>query len=281
MVIRVTVATLAALLAGGIAFTGPTHAATADPVRQDPRLRYTQLVTAEAEAPVLDEDASVVTRYVRTSYLKRVRDALTSPDIEATAATLIETLHVHKLAQELFKTTLRRLNEASFDAGLPDKGDAAVEAASQRVTDVLLSYVDFDALEVDPKNVRLDGQGEVELAVPALQDVLRRLREGAAAKMRTDAAYFEQQAYIQGASKPTVIKRPSDFADFFVDEILLAEADQGDLADQLFADMGLAPEQARRAHTMAVGLAMAIGQTLVTNSEAQAAMELAIREAAR
>ncbi|MEZ5458926.1 MAG: hypothetical protein R3E65_06345 [Steroidobacteraceae bacterium] len=31
-----TVATLAALLAGGIAFTGPTHAATADPVRQDP-----------------------------------------------------------------------------------------------------------------------------------------------------------------------------------------------------------------------------------------------------
>jgi hypothetical protein len=200
---------------------------TTVPQSTDPRQAYAVLApTAAAAGQAVDDDAAVVTRFVRDVAVRRFVDYLEQPpDVS-------ETYYAGIIPDELvgpLRATLGQLRSAAAAAGISAdaKLQPAVWALVAGMTDKQLARLDLGSLVLDHAQVAYWGTctgEEREGAIAGLTALMRQVREGAAARLAADPAAFDQEAYLQlgNACKPGtyVIKRPADLVGFLVDEYL-------------------------------------------------------------
>jgi hypothetical protein len=152
---------------------------------------------------------------------------------------------------------------------------------AQRVTDVLLSYIDFDTMEVDPAAIKR--KGDKQPAVPGMVALLKKCRTSATAKMTEVPTYFEKQPYILNAknAKGFVVRKPADVGDFIVQEFLLSTEDRYPELETVFVSIGLTIEDASQLNTLALGTLANVSQALFSSGDVKQQMLTAIDESAK
>jgi hypothetical protein len=251
-----------------------------DPLAKDPRVAYNLVVKADAKDPVIDEDTAQVTKYLRSCFAARIREALISEDIAGTSATMLIALQLSPMLSNFLEGTLREINEAGKAAKVREMPPERQELLTQRVTDVLLSYVELDDLVYDPA-VNLAG-GEKGPAIPFLVETMRKIRATATAKMRTNPNFFNELPRVKQARQKTEIRKPADVSQFVVDEYVLdTTANRAPDLNLFFIDIGLTIEDGARVNALSINILTAVGQTLLTNAEAKAGLLAAIKASAQ
>jgi hypothetical protein len=254
-----------------------------DPIAQDSRMQYNLVVGARAatKASTLDEDTALTTKYLRACFASRIREAMVTDDVAASTEALLRALEAPELLLNALKGAIGDLNAAGKAINVKALSAAEVDRIAQRATDVLLSHLDLDTLEVDPATLNrefLEGSLK-ELALPGMTEVLKQVRTGAKGKMTADARHFDTHPLILKAARPYTIRRPSDLCDFLVEDFLLGTVDRFPEVEELFMSIDVPHTQATRLNTLSIGILAAVGQTLLTNTEAKTQMVDAIRSA--
>jgi hypothetical protein len=252
-----------------------------DPIARDTRLQYNLVVETKAKTSTLDEDTALATKYLRACFASRLREAMVTDDVAGSTEALLRALEAPELLLNALKGTIGELNAAGQAIGVKNLPEAEVDRIAQRVTDVLLSYIDLDTLEVDPATLNREGfDGSVkERALPGMADVLKQVRNGARAKMTSIPLHFDTHPLILKAAKPYQIRKPSDLCDFMVEDLLLGTVDRFDELQELFISIEVSPAQATRLNTLSLGILATVGQTLLTSTDAKTQMIDAIQSA--
>jgi hypothetical protein len=252
-----------------------------DPIAQDPRMQYNLVVEtkAAAKASQLDEDSALVTKYLRACVANTIKESMLTEDVPATTERFIKWLKAPELVINALKGMISDLNTAGQAINAKDLSEAELDRIAQRVTDVLLSYIALDTLEVDPVALKRDHvEGATrEFAIPAMVDVLKQVRNGAKAKMTADPLHFDSHPMIMAAKKPYQIRKPSDLGDFVVEEIMLSLVDRYDDLKDLFTSIDVPRHQAYRLNTLSLAILTTVGQTMLTSSDAKATMVATIK----
>lgn len=252
-----------------------------DPIAQDPRMQYNLVVETKtaAKASKLDEDSALVTKYLRACVANTIKESILTEDIAATTERFVKWVKAPELVINALKGMISDLNAAGKAIDAKALPEAEVDRIAQRVTDVLLSYIDLDSLEVDPvalKRDHVEGAAK-EFAIPAMVDVLRQVRNGAKAKMADNPLHFDTHPMIMAAEKTYQIRKPSDLGDFVVEEIMLSPRDRYDDLKDLFTSIDVPRHQAFRLNTLTLGILTTVGQTMLTSSDAKANMVATIK----
>jgi hypothetical protein len=250
-----------------------------DPIAVDPRIQYNLVIKTGAVDPVIDEDSSVATRYLRASFSGRLLELMVAEDINAAAEELVKSMGFAPSLKDILMSSVTEINTAAKDAGVATRSVEAQKELAQTITDILLSYVDLDNLVVDP--VKYGKFGPKEPAIPGLVDIVRQMREGATERMTTDPAFFDKQVWIVKEQRTREIKKPADVCDYIVDNYLLSVEGKVSRTKSAFTNIGVPEEEADRLNAIAIGVLTAVGQTLLTGSTAKDEMLAAIKASKR
>ncbi|MNS18571.1 hypothetical protein D3C72_502660 [compost metagenome] len=250
-----------------------------DPIAVDPRIQYNLVIKTGAVDPVIDEDSSVATRYLRASFSGRLLELMVAQDIGAAAEELVKSMGFAPSLKEILMSSVTEVNATAKEAGVPAMTVEAQKELAQRLTDILLSYVDLDTLVVDP--VKYGKFGPKEPAIPGLVDIVRQMREGATERMTADAEFFDKQFWISREQRLREIKKPTDVCDYIVDNYLLSLDGRVGMTKTAFANIGVPEEEADRLNAIAIGVLAAVGQTLLTGPTAKTEMLAAIKASKR
>ncbi|MNS18572.1 hypothetical protein D3C72_502670 [compost metagenome] len=277
-----------------------------DPIAEDPRVQYTLVVNAASgagpvasptpataspspgaspsAAPVaastINEDTALVTKYVRSCFAGRIEEMMLTQDIDTTSKNTLAKLKVPEVLLETLKGTFVDVNKTAKDVGVATMTAEQVEVIAQRASDVLLSYIDLEALVTDPAELQRPADwGKKERAVAGMNEVMGLLRDGARIKMTENPAYFETQPYMVALAGRYQIRKPSDLGDFMVEEYMLSSVDRGKEVDLVFESVGVPMTEARRLNTICLGILATVGKVLFSNTEAKTQVLDAIRSA--
>lgn len=256
-----------------------------DPIAKDDRAQYNLLVDAgrppAEQASAIDEDTSVGTRYLRAAFATRLKELIIADDADEAAGELVKALGFDASLKTFLSGTVVELNKASKDAGVPKMAPEAIDALSQRLTDLLLSYVPVYTIEIDP--VKYGKTGPKEPAFAGMADVIKQVRLAATASMAANPQAFEHAGWMADAEYPRVIKKPTDVCDFIVDNYLVSlhGARLGTFFAFNSAGVPDAEFQSKRINALAIGLLANVGQTLLSQPEAKDRMLAAIKASAK
>ncbi len=202
---------------------------------RDRRLSLNVVVTDRAGAAQVDELGRLVTRYVRRAFTGRLAAMLRDPALAKTA-TVVEPSLTDRSRGELL-TFIDAIADLAREAGLPaDADDARLFGASQRIVDLLLADIDLATVRIDAADVsRWNGREPLPVLAgyrKSLGDILT----GAAAKLRTDPAFFTQDFLANVVNAPRgdgeqgapigdwtgAIRTPGDVGEFLLVEYFAA-----------------------------------------------------------
>ncbi|MFN3430748.1 MAG: hypothetical protein ACK46X_12425 [Candidatus Sericytochromatia bacterium] len=150
------------------------------------------------------------------------------------------------------------------------------------MADNFIHFVDFGSAKV--RNVTGWSNATDEKCFPAFLDIVRQVREGAVAKLRDDATFFDTKPYMLsanvGATPPKyVIRRASDLGNFCVEEYL-SKSNQLKGVRPVFADIGVPADQEFRLEGADWGISTQMGYTMIGNPEVKTTLVKLIQEAA-
>lgn len=248
-----------------------------DPIAQDPRIQYNLVVDTGKAPQLIDEDSSIMSRYLRASFSNRFKEIMVSTDPDATAASVVQALGFDPALKSFLVSSVLKVNGAAKEAGVPAMTPDEVEALAQRVTDVLLSYVDVAGITVDP--AQYGKPGSPEPALPGMTDIIRQIRDAATEKMTVDAEHFNTLPLVIEAKWPQTIKKPSDVCDFFVDTCMLSLTGNMDKNRTTLRAIGVKEGEVDRLNTISIGVLTALGQTLLSEDAAMTKILETIRAA--
>lgn len=258
--------------------------ASAGAAQADPRLAYDLIQGEATDAPpadlVLDEDTSQVTRYVRVACAGTLEKFVLTDDVEATVQNIAK--DAAPGLKEPLTTLVRELRQASGEAGLDKAGPAVTAAVAQRMTDVLLSYMGIDSVTLSPINWP-EWTGPEEPAIPALIDIMRRLREGTTKRLATEPGFFdamdevvEANALLSTDAPRWTIRKAADLNDFVVRAIVVP--DRGaQRTEKVFAAVGVEAYQSDRLYAAVNNYIAAMALTALAQPDAKAAVIAEIR----
>ncbi len=263
------------------------------PQASDPRLRYDMLVpVAGPDARAVDEDSTLVTRFLRRVYVNALIDIFATPDIDAMVQVFESYDNVPASLRGLMVLVARDFRAAGDEVGLSRGSRAEIEAVAVRMADIFTSRVDFDAVTVGTEALPVGGQRRAEVekvldaaAIPLTIRVMKAVRERSAELLAGDPQFFDRQKWYTepnaariAAGRPAIeVKRPSDVGLFFVDTYMTST--NGDVYDQLdaaAATMGLTIEPGSGVPLGSVlfgvgnATALAVGAVMFGDPEAKA-----------
>jgi len=253
----------------------------------DPRLAYDLLqdqVATGAPAPadvVVDEDTSQVTRYVRTACAGTFQKFTLTDDVEQTVANISK--DAPPALREPLNGLVREMRQISAEVGLDKAPPAVTGAVATRMADVLLSYMGIDNVTLS----RLywpEWTGPEEPAIPALVDIMRRVREGTNTRFAADPGFFaalpevvEANALLPADAPRWTMRKPADLNDFVVRAIVVP--DRGaQRTEAVFAAVGVEAYQSKRLYAAVNNYIAVMAATALAVPEAKAAVFAEIRK---
>ena len=250
-------------------------ASRTSPAFTDPRLRPNLIASiAGAEAGrTADEDSVLVTRYLQACFVSRLEAVLGADGADGVAERLAGARLIVPALKAVLLDLVTELRAAAQASGA-DQADAAVRGRLARLmAHRLLARMDLGGVMIDP-TFAPRYPGPPEPAQAAMVDVLRQIREAAAARLATDPAFFDARPYLAGTG--VRIRRGADLPDFCVDAYLIPDDPEGlEKNGRVMADLGFAidtqgaDQKARLAAAM-YSMVGALAQTLLLDADAKA-----------
>ncbi len=215
----------------------------------DRRLAYDLLPAGAGASLVIDEDTAQVTRYMREALRGTIAKFVLTDDVETTVADVVDDAAEGLIAP--LTALIREFRGVSGEVGLDRAPPAEVQRVATRMTDVLLAHLDLEAVKLT-QAYWPDWKGPEEPAIPALIDIMRRVREASTAKLTADAAFFERQPYLAAANAalpagrpPFAIRKPADLNEFLVQALVIPNKHH-DETEAIFTSIGVATYQSER-----------------------------------
>jgi hypothetical protein len=222
-----------------------------DPRFSDARLNYNLIVPFQKQggAYVIDEDTSVRTAYLRQCMVRRLADMMVASDDRAQGV-FDRLTSGNPDVGLVFVPLIQRVRESFQAAGLDKRPLEQRLKLAAELSDILLANFDIDGVQVGSAMRPWKGPAEWagKPATAYLDNVLKRMREAAAAKGDPDAmeAYFASRPYIieANANRPAGqkyrIRKPSDLNDFIVAEYASNnDVNATDRIETVMVDLGL------------------------------------------
>jgi hypothetical protein len=246
-----------------------------DPFANDVRAQYNLVLETTAKGAVIDEDTSVTSRYVRACFANRLKEIMKSTDPDKTSEDVVQALGFDAGLTSFLSATVKEVNTAAKTAGVDGLSAYQLDELAQRMTDVLISYVKFESLEIDP--AKFDQVGPKEFALVGMNAVIGKIRAAATAKMLLDPEHFNTLDFVKSAKWTRTIKKPSDVCDFVVDNYLLDSGGKDAAAVEAFTGIGVPLSERARLTAIYGAILIGVGQTLLTSPEAKAEGLVAVR----
>lgn len=232
---------------------------------KDQRLSYDLLPTGTEAELVIDEDTAQVTRYVREACLGTVVKFVMTDDVEATVADIANSAAPSLI--EPLTALVREFRGLAVEVGLDAAPQADRDRVSRRMNDAILSHLDLASVML-LKAYWPSWEGPEEPAIPALVDVMRRVREASTAKLVAEPGFFDAQTYLATANAtrpagkpPYAIAKPADLNELVVQGFVVRNANHGEV-DRIFASIGVDGYQSRRMYAAVNNYIALIATTL-------------------
>ena len=158
---------------------------------------------------------TILTAGCTNCYAMRMAARLEAMGQEKYAGTTRKSGGRAKGLKQFLASTVVEINKAATDAGLKQATPETVNMVAERLTDILISYVEVYDIEIDP--IKYGKMGPKEQAFPGMVDVIKHVREAATVALKADPHAFDNQEWMKGAEYPREIKKPTDMCDFVVD----------------------------------------------------------------
>jgi plasmid maintenance system antidote protein VapI len=243
-----------------------------DPLLDDPKLQSESLVSGTPAASgaqvVMDDDHALVSRFFRRAFLGRLDELLT-----------VSVKDPQGSGNPLFDEVWNGLIDAAIAAKTAEMPRKARRELAERLANNLIYHVDLRAIMVDRSGPDWPGETD-ETVFAAYREILRSARLAAAAKLRANRKFFDDQPYVREANarlaaepgaEAWVIRRPKELGHFVTAEYMEHSGRLGELKD-VFASIGVKPKMVHRLRAAETGLTNALALTLVLNKEARADM---------
>ena len=250
----------------------------------DPRLAYDLLPANATDALVIDEDTAQVTRYVREACRGTIAKFILTDDVEKTVADIADDAAAGLV--EPLTALVREFRGLSGEVGLDRASAADKERVAARMTDVILAHVDLESVKLT-QAYWPDWLGPEEPAIPALIDIMRRVREATTRTLTADAGFFERQAYLARANEelpegqpPFAIRKPADLNHFLVQAFVIPNKHHTE-TEAVFESIALEKEQSQRLYAAVNNYIGVIAMTLFTDSEGAKTQALDVLRAYR
>ncbi|MDB5095741.1 MAG: hypothetical protein JWM80_162 [Cyanobacteria bacterium RYN_339] len=250
------------------------------PGSSDPRAQVKLLTDVATNGDrALDEDSTLISNYLMEGFVSRVREIITTDDPQR----VVESLTLSALSPPVklaLAAVVKEMNQAGLEAGLRTAKPEATLKLARAATLTVVDHLKFDQIMITPA-VQANWPFPDAPALPTIVTAMRKTREGAAAKLAADPAYFERQPYFQAANagKPAGsayrILKAADLVDFVAREYLYQTiSDPGFKMDTALTSVGLpitfdvpADDQADYLLYGANALFVAFGQALVLDQD--------------
>jgi hypothetical protein len=243
-----------------------------DPLLDDPKLQSESLVSgtpaADAAPVVMDDDQALVSRFFRRAFLGRLEELLT-----------VSIKDPQGSGNPLFDEVWNGLIDAAIAAKTAEMPRKVRRELAERLANNLIYHVDLRTIVVDRSGPDWPGETD-ETVFAAYHEVLRSARLAAAAKLKANRKFFDDQPYVLEANarlaaepgaEAWVIRRPKELGHFITAEYMENSGRLDELKD-VFASIGVKPKMVHRLRAAETGLTNALALTLVLNKAARADM---------
>lgn len=277
-------------------FKGNVRVEARVPGSNDPRLQL-ERVTAPALPGdrSIDEETAQTSRYLRNAFTNHLRQWITTTDISATVTFYATTWKVPAFLRTQVSELIQGLNDAAVAAGVPKASQADQAALAKRLSDIMLSGIDLDAVQVDPSFSTKGSDTLAEGAVAGMRAVLISVREHATTKLREDPTFLDHQPYVIAANAKLPPEQayhliaPGDLGNFIVEEFLVrGDATPGGTLDQVRdvlasvgaqTDAATGADQGRRVITATKSLGARVGLAMAADEDGVRTRALALLDA--
>jgi hypothetical protein len=248
------------------------------PQAQDPRLAYNLLVSPQvAAAQAIDEDSSLVAKFIRESFRGKVQELLAAPNFDDPAFLEGTFPNITKFPAygELLKTAATHMRAKVTQDNIPPAKLAAVAGAA---ADAMIAFVDLSNTKL--VNVGTGWTGpEDEAALPAMGTILKHVRE---AVIKKGLPFVASQPYLKDAKDLVEIKKPTDLAGFMVGTYLSStKPEVFNKIRDVFASIEAPAEDVNHLYAADNGVVIQLGIVFASDEAARAAVDAAIDQVAK
>jgi hypothetical protein len=250
----------------------------AEAPQQDPRLSYNLVVNPQAtSSQAIDEDTSLVSRFVRDSFRGKVQEVLSAPNFDDPTflTATFPTIAKFPAYGELIKTAAAHFRAKVTQNQIPASKLPAVAAAA---SDAMIAFVDLGNTKVLNDGTKWSGSQD-EPAIPAMAGVLKHVRE---AVIKQGLPAVQALPFLKDAAQPVEIKKPTDLAAFMVNTYLTStNPEVFNKIRDVFSAIGAPDQDVDHLFAADNGVVIQLGIIFASDEAARAAVDAAIDQVAR